>query len=79
LAVVPPRAYSALASGYGKGLNKTPSTMAKTVVESAMLSAMTPMIVIEYHGAWRRERSDWRRLPDATTMWYLAIAMRTSS
>jgi hypothetical protein len=45
------------ACGYVSGLKSTPSTTAKTVVESAMPSAMTPTTAAEYHGARRRERS----------------------
>ena len=38
-------------SGYGNAMNNTPSTIAKTVAASAMLSAMTDTAAAVYHGA----------------------------
>ncbi len=48
------------AAGYGTGLNRTPSTIAKTVAESAMLSAITTVTAAAYQGARRSERNACR-------------------
>jgi len=46
----PSMPWSSPGFGYGSALKSTPSTTANTVVASAMLSAMTPITVAEYHG-----------------------------
>jgi hypothetical protein len=44
-------------SGYGSGLNRMPSTSAKTAVDNAVATATTTMAPNEYHGVRRSARS----------------------